>query len=232
MCAGSRVGVPARVLRDGHAAGGRGGCSRRPSTSWRRWASQVEEISLPHTEYGLPVYYLIAPAEASANLARYDGVRYGYRARGRGDMWDAFRQTRGAGFRRRGQAADHAGHLRAVGRLLRRLLSEGAEGPHADQARFRPGLQARRCDPGAYVAFGRVRIGEQVDDPLQMYLSDIFTLTLNLAGMGGLSVPCGFADGLPIGLQIVGPALAEARILRVGYAYEQATDWHLRQPTL
>jgi aspartyl-tRNA(Asn)/glutamyl-tRNA(Gln) amidotransferase subunit A len=193
---------------------------------------QVHEVSLPHTEYGVATYYLIAPAEASANLARYDGVRYGYSYPDAADVQDGYRKTRRNGFgaevKRRimlGTYALSAGYYDAYylkAQKVRTLIKQDF-----DRAFEKVDVIVTPTSPS--VAF---RIGEKVNDPIQMYLSDIFTLTLNLAGLGGLSLPCGFAQGLPIGLQVIGPALAEDLILRVGYAYEQATDWHLRRPPL
>ncbi len=198
--------------------------------------AEIVDVSLPHTEYALPVYYLIAPAEASANLARYDGVRYGLRSASRRPSRPVGRLPADAraGLRPRGQAAHHAGHLRPVGRLLRRLLPQGPEGAHPHQAAIssRP---CSRCDvlvapTSPTTAF---KIGEKAGDPLQMYLADVFTLALNLAGLCGISLPCGFdRAGLPIGLQIMGRAFDEATVLRVAHAYEQATDWHTQRPVL
>ncbi len=200
----------------------------------RKLGAMVCEVSLPHTDYGLPIYYLIAPAEASANLARFDGVRYGPRIKGNaGDgesgMWADYRATRGKGFgpevKRRimlGTYALSAGYYDAYylkaqkGRTLMRNDFE--------QAFAQVDVIAAPTAPRA--AF---RIGEKVDDPLQMYLEDIFTLPANLAGVCGVSLPCGFdPDGLPIGLQLLGPAFGEEKILHVADAYEQTTDWHKR----
>lgn len=186
----------------------------------------VVEISLPHTEFALPVYYLIAPAEASANLARYDGVRYGLRHPDAQTMWDGFKLTREAGFgpevKRRimlGTYALSAGYYDAYylkAQQVRTLLKRDF-----DLAFERVDVIA--CPTSPTTAF---RIGERTDDPLSMYLADVFTLSLNLAGNCGISVPCGFdQQGLPIGLQLIGPAFGEATILRAAYAYEQATAW-------
>ncbi len=194
--------------------------------------AEAERVSLPHTEYCLPVYYLIAPAEASANLARYDGIRYGFSYPDAEDMWDGYRQTRGGGFgaevKRRimlGTYALSAGYYDAYylkAQKVRTLIKGDFD------AAF------ERCDvvvcpTSPTVAF---KIGEKAEDPIQMYLSDIFTLACNLAGICGVSLPCGFAEGLPVGLQIMGPAFGEEAILRVAYAYEQATEWHKRKPPL
>lgn len=195
--------------------------------------AEIVEVSLPHTRYAVAVYYLIATAEASANLARFDGVRYGTRVRG-GDVLEMYGRTRGAGFgaevKRRiilGTYALSAGYydayyLRAqkVRTLVRRDFEKAFE----------------QCDAlvtptTAEVAF---KIGEKTADPLKMYLCDIFTISCNLAGNCGISVPCGFSrqPRLPIGLQILGRAFDEETILRVAHAYEQATDWHRERPNL
>jgi aspartyl-tRNA(Asn)/glutamyl-tRNA(Gln) amidotransferase subunit A len=194
--------------------------------------ASIAEVSLPHTDYALPVYYLIAPAEASANLARYDGVRYGLRVQGE-DMWDNYRATRGAGFgaevKRRimlGTYALSAGYYDAYylkAQKVRTLI-------RADFDAAFQRVDVIVCPTSPTTAF---RIGEKTDDPLQMYLSDVFTLSCNLAGLPGISLPCGFdSNGLPIGLQLLGPAFKEEAILRVAYAYEQATDWHKAKPPL
>ncbi|HZY40544.1 MAG TPA: amidase family protein, partial [Anaerolineae bacterium] len=194
--------------------------------------AEIREVSLPHTDYGLPVYYIIAPAEASANLARFDGVRYGLRI-DRGDLWETYRATRGEGFgpevKRRimlGTYALSTGYYDAYylkAQKVRTLIKRDYEAAfeHVDVI---------ACPTSPTTAF---KIGEKVDDPLQMYLSDVFTLNQNLAGICGMSLPCGFdGQGLPIGLQINGPAFGEEQMLQVAYAYEQATDWHTRKPEL
>ncbi len=195
--------------------------------------AEVEEISLPHTDYALPVYYLIAPAEASANLARYDGVRYGLRVDEGEGLLEMYRQTRGQGFgaevKRRvmlGTYALSAGYYDAYylkAQQVRTLI----------KADFDAAFEQVDVIVGPTTPSTAFRIGEKIADPLQMYLSDVFTLSMNLAGICGLSLPCGFdGQGLPIGLQITGPAFGEERVLRAAHAYEQATDWHTRRPAL
>jgi len=193
---------------------------------------ELVEISLPHTDYALPVYYLIAPAEASANLARYDGMRYGLRVPGV-DLRDTYQQTRGRGFgpevTRRimlGTYALSAGYYDAYylkAQKVRTLIKQDF-----DAAFEQVDVIAAPTTPRT--AF---EIGEMIDDPLQMYLQDIFTLSMNLAGICGLSLPCGFDhQGLPVGLQLMGPALGEPAVLCVAHAYEGATGWHKEQPLL
>ncbi len=230
--AGLRVGVPTEYFVEGmqpeveHAV-------RAAIAALGDLGAVVREISLPHTQYALPVYYLIAPAEASANLARYDGVRYGYHHPDARTLWDGYRLSRGAGFgpevKRRimlGTYALSAGYYDAYylkAQQVRTLLKRDF-----DQAFEQVDVIA--CPVSPTTAF---KIGEKADDPLSMYLADVFTLSLNLAGNCGLSVPCGFdANGLPIGLQLIGPAFGEETILRAAYAYEQATDWHMRRPVV
>jgi aspartyl-tRNA(Asn)/glutamyl-tRNA(Gln) amidotransferase subunit A len=194
--------------------------------------AEIREVSLPHTEYALPVYYLIAPAEASANLARYDGVRYGLRAGG-GGLMDMYRETRGRGFgsevKRRimlGTYALSAGYYDAYylkAQKVRTLIKQDFDAAFTD-------VDVIAAPVSPTTAF---RIGEKAGDPLQMYLADVFTLSMNLAGVCGLSVPCGFdEDGLPIGFQLMAPPLGEGVVLQAAHAYEQATDWHRRRPAL
>jgi len=194
--------------------------------------AEVIEVSLPHTDYALPAYYLIAPAEASANLARYDGVRYGLRVE-QPTLEATYEATRGQGFgpevKRRimlGTYALSAGYYDAYylkAQKVRTLIKQDF-----DRAFEQVDVIVAPTTPTT--AF---RLGEKVDDPLQMYLSDVFTLSVNLAGICALSVPCGFdAEGLPIGMQVMGPAFGEETILRVAYAYERAAQWHKRRPSL
>jgi aspartyl-tRNA(Asn)/glutamyl-tRNA(Gln) amidotransferase subunit A len=192
--------------------------------------ADVCEISLPHTRYGAHVYYLIGPAEASANLARFDGVRYGPRIEA-GGLWPTYKATRGKGFgaevKRRimlGTYALSAGYYDAYylkAQKVRTLIRQDF-----DRAFETVDVILTPTTPST--AF---RLGEKVDDPLQMYLADVFTLTVSLAGVPAASVPCGFdAAGLPIGMQIIGPALGEATVLRTADAYQRVTDWHTRKP--
>jgi aspartyl-tRNA(Asn)/glutamyl-tRNA(Gln) amidotransferase subunit A len=193
----------------------------------------VVEVSLPHSDYALAVYYIIAPAEASSNLARYDGVKYGFRAKGNRDLLEMYKETRSQGFgaevKRRimlGTYALSAGYYEAYYRKASQV-----------RTRIREDFQKAfsQCDvllmPTAPTpAF---HLGEKVDDPLQMYLSDIFTIPCNLAGLPGLSLPCGFSrEGLPIGLQILADHFQEEKIFRVAYAFEQNTEFHRRKPNL
>ncbi|MFQ6134041.1 MAG: Asp-tRNA(Asn)/Glu-tRNA(Gln) amidotransferase subunit GatA [Armatimonadota bacterium] len=195
--------------------------------------AEAEEVAIPHAQYGLACYYLIAPAEASSNLARYDGVRYGHRSAERAeDIVDMFSKTRAEGFgpevRLRimlGTYALSAGYYDAyylkalqVRTLIKRDFEKAFE-------RF----DALVTPTSPTVAF---KVGERSDDPLQMKLADICTIPVNLAGVPGVSIPCGFADGLPIGLQLIGRAFDEETILRLAYAYEQQAGYHEKRPSL
>jgi len=229
---GTRIGLPREYFVDGMQPEVEQAV-RSAVRELERLGATVEEVSLPTSEYAIGAYYLIATAEASSNLARYDGTRYGLRVdRGEG-LLDTYQQTRTSGFgvevKRRimlGTYALSAGYYDAyylkaqkVRTLIRRDFDRVFE----------------RCDlvvtPTApTTAF---RIGEKSTDPLQMYLSDIFTISVNLAGLPGMSMPCGFdAAGLPIGLQIIGRPFDESAVLRAAFAYESATDWHRRAPDL
>lgn len=198
--------------------------------------AEIVHLSLPHTDYGIAVYYFIATAEASANLARFDGVRYGYRAKDPKDLLDHYGRTREEGFgeevKRRiilGTYVLSSGYYDAyyvraqkVRELIRQDFVKAFE----------------KCDAiiSPTTPEPAFKLGERTANPLAMYLADIFTNTANLAGICGISVPCGFAkengSQLPIGLQILGKSLDEARILQIAHAYEQSTDWHKQRPQL
>lgn len=191
----------------------------------------ISEVSLPLTAFAVATYYIIACAEASANLARFDGVRYGQRVKDAIDPLDMYTRSRAAGFGTEVKRRIILGTY---------VLSSGYyEAYYCRAQKVRARLRAdfvkafQQCDalltPVAPTA--AFRLGEKTADPLQMYLSDIFTVAVNLSGVCALSVPCGFTSaGLPVGLQVVGPAFGEETILRVGYAYEQSTPWLERKP--
>lgn len=190
------------------------------------------EISLPHTEYGVAAYYILATSEASSNLARYDGVKYGMRVQG-SDLIEMYMKTREAGFgpevKRRiilGTYALSSGYYDAYYRKaqqVRTLIRRDFENAFQD-------VDVIVTPTTPTPAFKR---GEKIEDPLQMYLTDIFTISINLAGGPGISVPCGFTSaGLPVGLQIVGRHFDEETVLRTAHAYEQSTEWHKRKPNL
>jgi aspartyl-tRNA(Asn)/glutamyl-tRNA(Gln) amidotransferase subunit A len=193
--------------------------------------AEIEEVSLPHTEYAIATYYLLATAEASSNLARYDGTRYGLRVDSSQGLLDMYQQTRAQGFgaevKRRimlGTYALSAGYYDAYylkAQRVRTLIRRDFEAAF-ERCRL---LVTPTAPTTAF------RLGEKLTDPLQMYLSDVFTISVNLAGLPALSLPCGFdADGLPVGLQLIGRPLDEAGVLAAGHAFERATEWNRRPP--
>jgi aspartyl-tRNA(Asn)/glutamyl-tRNA(Gln) amidotransferase subunit A len=209
---------------------------RRAIKHYESLGAEIVEVSLPHTDYAVAVYYILATAEASANLARFDGVRYGHRAENPANLLDHYGRTREEGFgpevKRRiilgtyvlSSGYYDAYYLRAqkVRTLIRRDFAQAFEK-----------VDAIICPTSPEPAF---KAGERTGDPLKMYLADIFTIATNLAGNPGISIPCGFAtlEGaeLPIGLQLIGRNFDEASLLHIAHAYEQSTDWHTRRPIL
>ncbi len=229
---GLRLGVPREYFVAGMQPGVKDAMEAALAKLQELGAEIDWNVSLPHTPYALAVYYIIAPSEASANLARYDGVKYGFSAKEASSMWDGLEKTKQLGFgpevKRRimlGTYALSSGYYDAyylkaqkVRTLIRREFDQAFE-------RF----DALVTPTSPTVPF---KIGEKMDDPMQMYLSDVCTLPMNVAGIPGISIPAGFVDGLPVGLQIVGKPLGEETLLRAAYAYEQSTEWHKRRPPL
>jgi aspartyl-tRNA(Asn)/glutamyl-tRNA(Gln) amidotransferase subunit A len=227
---GLRVGIPEEYWEEGEGTQpGVVKAVRDDIEKLRELGAEIGEVSLPHTKYGVPVYYIIAPAEASANLARYDGVKYGYSYRDTNDMWEALEKTRQFGFgqevKRRimlGTYALSSGYYDAYykqAEKVRTLITEDFT-----QAFERFDVLVSPASPT--VAF---KIGE-ISDPYQMYLQDIFTIPANLAGICGVSIPGGFSNGLPVGLQLLGNFFAEDVLLCVADAFERVTDYHTRWP--
>jgi aspartyl-tRNA(Asn)/glutamyl-tRNA(Gln) amidotransferase subunit A len=233
---GSEGTAPGRALGNagrGHRSRGQGGGAKVDRAPWLALGAEIEEIHLPHLEYAIATYYIIAAAEASANLARFDGVRYGARVKG-DDPFELYVNSREAGFgpevKRRILLGTYvlssgyydAYYLRAqkVRTLIRRDFLNAFERVDA--------LVTPTTPTPAF------KLGEKTGNPLQMYLADVFTLSCNLAGICGLSLPCGFsaAPRLPIGLQLLGPPLGEGTLLRIAHAYEQSTPWHRERPLL
>ncbi len=228
---GIRIGVPKEYFVEGMQAEVAAAIKAAVKQLEALGAEVDWEVSLPHTPYALAVYYIIAPSEASANLARYDGVKYGFSYQAP-SMWESLEKTRQYGFgaevKRRimlGTYALSAGYYDAyylkaqkVRTLIRREFDQAFEK-----------YDALVTPTSPTVPF---RIGEKVDDPLQMYLSDVCTMPVNIAGLPAISIPGGFADGLPIGLQIISKPFGEETILKVAHAYEQSTEWHKRRPKI
>jgi len=227
---GLRIGLPKEFFAEGLSADVARSIEAAVA-EYRRLGATVVDISLPNMALSVPVYYVLAPAEASSNLSRYDGVRYGHRAAEYRDLAEMYRRSRAEGFgaevKRRILIGTYvlshgyydAYYIRA--QKLRRLIA-------------RDFVEAfRECDVimGPTAPGTAFRFGEKSGDPVQMYLSDIYTIAVNLAGLPGMSIPCGFdTQGLPVGLQIIGNYFDEARMLGVAHAFQQATDWHGRVP--
>ncbi len=226
---GIRLGIPREYFIDGidpqvMAA------VRSAIKHYEGLGAEIVEVSLPNTEHAVGVYYIVATAECSANLARFDGVRYGHRAQGAANLLDQYGRTREEGFgpevKRRiilgtfvlssGYSEAYYGRAQKVRTLIRRDFTSAFEK-----------VDAIICPTSPEVAF---KAGDRSDDPLKMYLADIFTIAANLAGICGISIPCGFANvegtQLPIGLQLLAPPFEEAKLLQIAHAYEQSTDWH------
>jgi aspartyl-tRNA(Asn)/glutamyl-tRNA(Gln) amidotransferase subunit A len=229
---GMKVGVPKEFFAEGLDPEVEQAV-RAAIEEMKRLKAEVKEISLPMTEYAVATYYLIATAEASSNLARYDGVRYGFRATKEKGLLETYMKTRQEGFgpevKRRIMLGTYAlsagyydayyGKAQSVRTLIKRDFDEAFKEVDVIVTPTMP-----------TPAF---KLGEKVQDPLQMYLSDIYTISVNLAGVPAIVVPCGMSSGkLPIGLQIIGRPFEEEKVIRAAYAYEQATDWHTKRPVL
>ncbi|UHQ54794.1 MULTISPECIES: Asp-tRNA(Asn)/Glu-tRNA(Gln) amidotransferase subunit GatA [Microbulbifer] len=222
---GLRIGVPKEYFSEGLNAEAAARV-QDALKEYERLGAQLVEISLPHTHLAVPAYYVIAPAEASANLSRFDGVRYGYRCENPADLRDLYMRSRGEGF----------------GEEVKRRILVGAYALSAGyyDAYYNKAQQVRRLIKQDFVqAFEQVdvvmgptapnpafRLNEKTDDPVAMYLEDIYTISANLAGLPAMSLPCGQAGGLPVGLQIIGNYLDEGRMLNAAHQFQQATDWH------
>ncbi|MCM5703093.1 Asp-tRNA(Asn)/Glu-tRNA(Gln) amidotransferase subunit GatA [Larsenimonas salina] len=227
---GLKIGLPREYFGDGLDAGVERAV-REAIKVYESLGASVIDVSLPHTQHAVPAYYVIAPAEASSNLSRYDGVRFGHRCDDPQDLMDLYKRSRNEAFgeevKRRILIGTHT-------------LSEGFF-----DAYYKKAQQVRRLIRQDFLdAFEKVDVlmgpaapttaftlGNTVD-PVQMYLQDIYTIAINLAGIPGISVPAGFHEGSPVGLQILGPHFGEAHLLNVAHQYQQATDWHIRQPDL
>lgn len=226
---GVRVGLPKEYFGEGLDPAV-GTVVQAAIDELRRLGAEPVEVSLPNTGLAVPTYYVVAPAECSSNLSRFDGVRFGYRCENPKDLEDLYKRSRGEGFgpevKRRimiGTYALSAGYYDAYylkAQQVRHLIADDFK-----QAFQKVDVIAGPTSPT--VAF---RLGEKFNDPVTMYLSDIYTIAVNLAGLPGMSIPAGFVDGLPVGLQLIGNYFDEARLLNVAHQYQQATDWHLRVP--
>ena len=227
--AGLKIGLPREYFAEGLNAGV-AKVVQEAIDQYRKLGAETVEISLPNNRLAIPVYYVLAPAEASSNLARFDGVRYGHRAPEYGDLLDMYCKTRAQGFgaevKRRimvGTYVLSAGYYDAYylkAQKIRRLIAQDFE------------KAFQQCDVimGPAAPGTAFKTGEKTSDPVAMYLEDLYTIAVNLAGLPGMSVPAGFANGLPVGLQIIGNYFSEARMLGIGHQYQQMTDWHTQMP--
>ena len=228
--AGLRIGLPKEFFGEGMDADVRAAVEAALD-EYRRLGAATVEVSLPNSGLSVAAYYVIAPAEASSNLSRFDGVRYGHRAAEYADLVDMYCKSRAQGFgeevKRRiliGTYVLSHGYYDAYyvkAQKIRRLIATDFEEAF------------KVCDVimGPTTPSVAFRFGEKSADPVQMYLSDIYTIAVNLAGLPGMSIPCGFGnDGMPVGLQVIGPWFAEAKMLNVAHQYQQVTDWHARMP--
>jgi aspartyl-tRNA(Asn)/glutamyl-tRNA(Gln) amidotransferase subunit A len=227
---GLRIGLPKEYFGDGLSADV-AKAVEAAIAEYRKLGAQTVEVSLPNSSLAIPCYYVLAPAEASSNLSRYDGVRYGFRAAEYKDLIDMYCKTRAQGFgaevKRRimiGTYALSAGYYDAYylkAQRLRRLIAQD----------FEQAFEVCDVIMGPTSPTTAFKLGAKSDDPVSMYLSDIYTISVNLAGLPGLSIPAGFdGKGLPVGLQIIGRYFGEERLLNVAHQYQQATDWHRRLP--
>ena len=224
-----RIGIPRQFLDDGldEAVAAR---VQEALSVYENAGAQLVEIDLPNLHLSVPAYYVVAPAEASSNLARYDGVRFGYRCDAPRDLEDLYCRSRAEGFglevKRRiliGTYVLSAGYYDAYylrAQKVRQLISDD----------FRAAFEKVDVIMGPTTPEPAFGLGQKTDDPVSMYLNDIYTTAANLAGLPGMSVPCGFVDGLPVGLQILAPHFEEGRLLALAHQLQQSTDWHLQQP--
>ena len=226
---GLKIGLPKEFFGEGLDAGV-AKVVEEAIEEYKKLGAEIVEISLPNTHLAIPSYYVIAPAEASSNLSRFDGVRYGHRCENPVDLTDMYMRSRGEGFgtevKRRimtGTYALSAGYYDAYylkAQKIRRLISND----------FKDAFEKVDVIMGPVAPETAFKIGEKSDDPISMYMSDIYTLSLNLAGLPGMSVPAGTANNMPVGLQIIGNSFEEAKLLNVAHQYQQATDWHKAIP--
>ncbi|MEO0996118.1 MAG: amidase family protein, partial [Pseudomonadota bacterium] len=228
---GLRIGLAAQFFDDGLDE--RGAAAVRAALGeFEALGATVVDVELPNLHLSVPTYYVVAPAECSSNLSRFDGIRFGHRTRSADDLESLYSKSRAEGFgaevKRRimtGTYALSSGYYDAYylkAQRARRVIS-------ADFARA---FETVDLIAGPTTPTPAFALGEKVDDPVTMYLNDIYTIGANLAGLPALSVPCGFVDALPVGLQLIGPVLSEARLLNAAHRYQQTTDWHCREPAL
>lgn len=226
---GLKIGLPKEYFGEGLNAGV-AKVVEEAIAEYKKMGAEIIDISLPNSHLSVPAYYVIAPAECSSNLSRFDGVRFGYRCDDPKDLEDLYKRSRGEGFgeevKRRimiGTYALSAGYYDAYylkAQKIRRLISDD----------FKAAFEKVDVIMGPTSPEVAFKAGEKSDDPVSMYLSDIYTIATNLAGLPGMSVPCGFSNKMPVGLQIIGDYFDESRLLNVAHQYQQNTDWHTQMP--
>ena len=226
---GLRIGLPSEYFAEGLDPAVRSGIEVAIK-QFEALGATVKEISLPNSPLSVPTYYVVAPAEASSNLARFDGARYGHRAEGVKTLEEMYKRSRGEGFGAEVQRRIMIGtyvlshgyydayYLKA--QKVRRLIYDD----------FRRAFEAVDVVLGPTTPAPAFKLGDKADDPVAMYLNDIYTIAANLAGLPAMSVPCGLVDGLPVGMQLIGNFFEEGRLLNAAHQYQQATDWHLQSP--
>ncbi len=192
--------------------------------------AEIREISLPNTGLAVPTYYVVAPAEASSNLSRFDGVRYGYRAEDPIDIEDLYKRSRGEGFGREVQRRIMVGTYALSAGYYDAYYLKAQKARHLISDDFRAAFKDVDVIMGPTTQGAAFGLGDKLNDPVSMYLNDIYTIPANLAGLPGMSIPAGFANGLPVGLQLIAPWFEEGRLLNAAHQYQQATDWHRRTP--
>jgi aspartyl-tRNA(Asn)/glutamyl-tRNA(Gln) amidotransferase subunit A len=226
---GLRIGVPQEFFDEGLNADNAKQIEAALD-AYRAMGAMVEAVHLPNLPMSVPTYYVVAPAECSSNLSRFDGVRFGHRCEDPKDLLDLYKRSRGEGFgdevKRRimtGTYVLSAGYYDAYylkAQRVRQLISQD----------FKNAFEKFDVLMGPTTPTPAFKIGAKTDDPITMYLNDIYTIGANLAGLPAMSVPCGMVDNLPVGLQIIGPHFSEAKILNAGHQYQLKTDWHTRLP--
>jgi aspartyl-tRNA(Asn)/glutamyl-tRNA(Gln) amidotransferase subunit A len=226
---GLRIGLPKEYFAEGLEDAVRAAVEQAVKVL-QSLGAVMFEISLPNTALAVPTYYVVAPAEASSNLARFDGVRYGHRCQDPKDLMDLYTRSRGEGFGREVQRRIMVGtyvlssgyydayYLKA--QQVRRLIADD----------FKSAFEKVDLILGPTTTAPAFGIGDKFDDPVAMYLNDIYTISANLAGLPGMSIPAGFVNGLPVGMQLLGRHFGEAALLNAAHQYQQASDWHLRRP--
>jgi aspartyl-tRNA(Asn)/glutamyl-tRNA(Gln) amidotransferase subunit A len=200
---------------------------------YKKLGAQVIEVDMPHFDYAIAAYYMVATAEASSNLARYDGVHYGHRTKNPKDYIEVYSKSRAEGFGKEVKRRIMLGTYALSSGYYDAYYLKALKVRNLIRGDFTKAFEKCDCIMMPVSPTTAFKIGEKIDDPLQMYLSDIYTIAANLAGIPGISIPCGFdSDNLPIGLQILSPAFSEDKLLRIARMFEAQTDWHKRKPEI